>query len=53
VPEETKVRKDADHLTPQFLIVIQKYDIDSILRMDGAMIARNERAVENNEITQK
>jgi hypothetical protein len=29
---------DADHLTPQFLIVIQKSQIENISIMDGAML---------------
>jgi hypothetical protein len=33
--------RDADHLTTEFLIIVQKYHIDSISRTDGVMIGRN------------
>jgi hypothetical protein len=34
-------RRDADHLIPQFMTVIQKYYLDSISRTDDAVIGRN------------
>jgi hypothetical protein len=34
--------RDTDHLTSQFLTVIQKRDIENISRMDGAAVGRNE-----------
>jgi hypothetical protein len=51
--KQRRGRSDADHRSPQFLIVIRRYHIDSISGTNGAMIRRNQEIVENNEITQK
>jgi hypothetical protein len=56
VSEETEAKKrerETDHITPSFLIVVQKYYIDSVSRTDGAIIGRNREIGDKNRIPQK
>jgi protein tyrosine phosphatase len=45
--------RDARHLRPKFLIVIQKYKMENISRAKGGAIERNERIMEETGGTQK
>jgi hypothetical protein len=42
--------RDADHLTPQFLITNQKHWIEKISRMEVAMVGRNQQILEEKGI---
>jgi hypothetical protein len=45
--------QNADHLKPQFLIVIQKYYFEKISRRESVIIGTDSLIVEENGITQK